>query len=89
MMVGTGNPLAEQVKVDDSEKLTFTDKGGVSMIGPTVDGQTVKNIDHTYIGETFRLTLTVYSSIIRITACYVGDFTLVLPTVCGSTHIHS
>ncbi len=48
MMVGTGNPLAEQVKVDDSEMLTFTDKGGVSMIGPTVDGRTVKNIEHTY-----------------------------------------
>ena len=48
MMVGTGNPLAEQVKVYDSEMLTFTDKGGVSMIGLTVDGGTVKNIDHTY-----------------------------------------
>ncbi len=48
MMVGTGNPLAEQVKVDDSEMLTLLDKGGVSIIGPTVDGRTVKNIDHTY-----------------------------------------
>ncbi len=42
MMVGTGNPLAEQVKVDDSEMLTFLDEGGVSMIGPTVDGRTAR-----------------------------------------------
>ncbi len=49
MMVGTGNPLATQVRVDESDMLTFTDNGGVSMIGPTVDGRTdnENNIEHT------------------------------------------
>ncbi len=50
MMEGIGIPLATQVRDCESEVLTFTDDGGVSIIGPTAEKWLIKKnaLDYSY-----------------------------------------
>ncbi len=49
MMEGIGNPLATQVRDVESEVLTFTDDGGVSIIGPTAEKWSIKKMHWTIL----------------------------------------